>query len=158
MIIDFWSLHRAPSQGLAVVQACFEYNQILASGGPQTDRERASFRRLIQMVEDDGERSGLRCCRRFEVVLPIMAKDSRQKAFPATVLNISGGGLFCISAEGRPLGSALTVRFGESVVGGDVSYVFHGRVIRCRRSAGKNILGIEFEGVPLSVHRVSLAS
>jgi hypothetical protein len=148
---------------LAVVEACFEYNQILARGGPQTGHERLNFRRLIQMVEDEGEHAGLRCCRRFEVVLPVMAKDSRQKAFPATVLNISGGGLFCVSAEGRPLGTVLTLRFGDTVVGGNVSYLFTGKVVRCDRSGTRNLLGVEFLGAPLSVHRkdsaeVSLAS
>lgn len=96
---------------------------------------------------------GRRAHLRFALEVPAVVKTP-QGQFPATVLNLSGGGMYVISTVDAVIGATLQVKIGRP---GEVEYLFTCVVRHGTRHDHLVGLGLSFSCVPLEIRGTTSA-
>lgn len=132
---------------LNVVKLCHDYALLNVHDqvGLRLSRaERRILHGLRRLLEGDESRHRRRH-RRLPLMMPLALRTA-DGAHGATAINISGGGVFLMTAEDLPVGTTVELELGAPT---KERYRFNG-VVRWRRQRGDlRGLGISFSAVPL---------
>jgi hypothetical protein len=132
---------------LNVVKLCHDYALLNVHDqvGLRLSRsERRILKGLRRLLEGDASRHR-RCHRRLPLMMPLALRTT-DDSYGATAINISGGGMFLMTAGDLPVGTTVELELGAPT---KERYRFNG-VVRWRRQHGDlRGLGIRFSAVPV---------
>jgi hypothetical protein len=148
MLVDIPNLTDQINSLMRVVKFCYEYSFLRGrkqAGLVLSKQEEIQLTNLAQLLEEKGPHAK-RSHKRMPVLLPVVLKTSaglRQ----ATMLNISGNGMYVATSEHLEQGAKIQVRVGKI---GQVEYSFPCCVKRVASENGGGV-GLQIDGIPLEV-------
>ncbi len=138
---------RVPDAGqLNVVKSCHDYALLHMHeqvGLRLTPAERRMLKGLRRLLEGDSAHHR-RCHRRLPLMIPVILR-TRDGEHRATAINISGGGMYVMSADDLPELSTVDVVMGPV----RERYRFTGVIMWSKPRGTLRGLGIRFSAVPL---------
>lgn len=142
---------RSQSEHLRSVYRCYRYAYLSATQEAEiaiNAEETALWEQLSKAYETHDEEGGRRL-KRLPIFVPVVLTSGAEVA-QGIAVDISGGGVFVLSALAKSEGDAVQIHFQRPK---QSDLVFTGIIVRRCVELGNAGLGIRFEGVPMAIDR-----